>query len=794
MLQNYIKIALRNIKRYPLRHFIHVFGLSIGITVCVVVFKLISFENNFDTFHQDADQIYRVNTMVDYGKKVASNPGTPQPLNEALKNEFPSIEITAPVYHAGKMIVRSGDGAKNLGASDFVSYVDNGYFEIFNYEWLAGDSSSALDQPNAVVLTVHSAKKYFGEQPLHQIIGNELLYGDTIQTIVKGVVVDLAKQSDLVFTDFISYSTVFGKYDADNANNWAGLSTQSQMFVKLFPEQEEAAREGLKAAHQKYVSADIDWIKGFNLEPLREVHFSSTYNGHVGDKRTLKGLMIIGFLILIIACVNFINLETAQAQLKSKEVGIRKSLGSSRKQLIGQFLMATYLIIVLAILSGILLSHLVVIYFQNLLPAGFDMSFFAMENLVFLLALSLLVLFFCGIYPALVISKYSPVKAIKSGKYQKFDINYFLRKNLIVIQFGFSIAFIIVVLAIKSQMDFLMNKDLGFEKEAIVYIETPYDADFNKNSSLKNELLTVPGVEEVSLSFDALMSGSLIIGSVAYEINGELEELDLQMKMSDTSYLPLHDVPLLAGRYFRNNKQEVILNAAALTKLGIDSPSEAIGNSLKYRDSDLLIVGVIDDIHTRSMYEAVKPTMFTYSETVYNVNVKLASEVNLATTLENLQESYKKIYPNEANDFQFLDEAVANFFKNEIRLRKILFFATALAIFLSALGLFGLVSFTISQRLKEISIRKILGATIADILVMVSKEYAMLIGISFLLAIYPAWYFLSDWFSNFHYRISMPVGIYLLSGIIALLLCLCIVLIHSFSAANANPAEVLKDE
>jgi ABC-type antimicrobial peptide transport system permease subunit len=477
-------------------------------------------------------------------------------------------------------------------------------------------------------------------------------------------------------------------------------------------------------------------------------------------------------------------------------VGIRKSLGSSRKQLIGQFLIATYLIILLAILSGILLSHLVVIYFENLLPAGFNLNFLAWENFAFLLALSLLVLFFCGIYPAIVISRYSPVKAIKSksAKYQKFDVNYFLRKNLIVIQFGFSIAFIIVVLAIKSQMDFLMTKDLGYEKEAIVYIETPRDADFDKNSTLKNELLAVPGEEDVSLSFDELMSGSLMIATIGHEIIGELEEMDLQMKMSDTSYLPLHDVPLLAGRYFRNNGQEIIVNVAALTKLGVNSPSEAIGKQISYRDSNLIVVGVIDDIHTRSMYEAVKPTIFTYSETAYNVNIKLASEVNLPTTLENLQKSYKKIYPNEAKSFQFLDEAVANFFKNEIRLRKILFFATVLAIFLSALGLFGLVSFTISQRLKEISIRKIMGASIADILIMVSKEYALLIGISFLLAIYPAWYFLNDWLSNFHYRISMPVGIYLLSGTIALLLCLCIVLIHSFSAANSNPAKVLKDE
>jgi ABC-type antimicrobial peptide transport system permease subunit len=414
-----------------------------------------------------------------------------------------------------------------------------------------------------------------------------------------------------------------------------------------------------------------------------------------------------------------------------------------------------------------------------------------------LLGLSILVLFFCGIYPAIVISGYSPLKAInsKSAARQKFDFNYFLRKNLIVIQFGFSIAFIIVVLAIKAQTDFLMNKDLGYKKEAIVYIETPRHADFDRNSVLKNELLSVYGVEDVSLSFDELMSGSLMTGTVKHEINGDLEEMEMQVKMSDTSYLQLHEVALLAGRYFTSNEREIILNSAALTKLGLTSPIEAIGKQLSYRDLDLLVVGVIGDIHTRSMYEAVKPTMFMYSESLlYTANIKLAAEVNLPATIKNLRNSYKKIYPSEVHSFQFLDETVKNFYKNEIRLQEILYFATVLAIFLSALGLFGLVSFTISQRLKEISIRKILGASIADILVLVSKEYALLIGISFLIAIYPAWHFLNDWLNNFQYRISMPVGIFFVAGIIALLLSLGIAVLHSFNAANTNPARVLKNE
>lgn len=799
MLKNYIKIAFRNIKRYPLRNFIHFFGLAIGITVCFVVFKLTYFEYSFDTFHKDADRIYRVNTQVDYfGDGATPNPGTPAPLAEAIENEITGIEVTAPLTKIGTLLVRNGAGNKDLSLNESIAFADNGFFKIFDYNWLAGEPSTALTEPNSVVLTEESAKKYFGDRSISSIIGNDLLYGDTLRVIVKGVVADQTRPTDFIFTDFLSNATLQNndKNKAEN-KNWSSINSYSQLFVKLYPEQELATLNRLSALNRKYVSGNSDWIKGFSLEPLQGVHFFSTFNGHKGSKKTLNGLMLIGLLILIIACVNFINLETAQAKMKMKEVGIRKSLGSSRKQLIAQFLIETYLIILMAIIGSALLSNFVILYFDNLLPKAFSLNYFEWNNIIFFIGLSVFILFLCGLYPAFVISKYSPIKNIRSRHEtsRRFDLNYFLRKNMIVIQFTFSIAFIIVVLAVKTQIDFLMNKDLGYNKESIVFIETPSKTNDSKAAVVKNEFLSVPGVAHASLSFDALMSGSLMMGSVKYEGEDEQEELELQIKVADTSYLPLHDIKILAGRNLRNSKHEIILNKTACEKLGVNDPIEAVGKRLLYRDREMVVVGVINDIHTRSMYENTKPTMFIYNDDgLHTLNVAISSGVNLTTVLAELQKRYKAVYPTEAYSFQFLDETVAGFYKKEKRLGEILLFATVMAIFLSLLGLFGLVSFTISQRLKEISIRKVLGASITNILALISKEYVLLVSISFVLAVYPAWYFLTDWFNGFQYKIDMPVGIYLFSGALALLLSLAIVIIHSLKAASTNPAKVLKDE
>lgn len=800
MFLNYLKIALRNIKRHSLRSFIHVIGLSIGIAACFVVYNLVSYEYSFDTHQQDRDRIYRITSVTGNGEEEWPNPGSPIPLVEAVRNEMSAAEDVAPIFSAYRFLVESADESENFGISTKVVFADEKYFSLFEYEWLAGSAKSSLDRPNTVVLTKSSARKYFGDQDLNAIVGKELVYTDTLRVMVSGVVEDVKHKTDLIFTDFISYETLLGNKEIRarrNVDDWGSVSSNAQVFVKLAANQKEKADQELLAIKEKYIEPDGNWTTTFEFEAFKDLHFSDNFSGTTADRKTLNGLIMIGFFILFIACINFINLETAQAKLRSKEVGVRKTLGSTRKQLLSQFLVETYVIILFAIVGAILLSQLAISYFQEVLPPDFKFDYWNMNSALFLLGLSVVVALLSGFYPSLILSGYSPMKAIKYKEMVKSKSNfqYFLRKNLIVFQFGSSIAFIIIVLAINSQIDFLLNKDVGFNKEAVLHISTPFQGTLDKTKSLKSELESIAGVDKVSLSNDMLISGSMWTSTVMHELNGEQEEVSIQVKTADTNYLSLYEVPLLAGRNFSFDESEIVINEASMEKLGIESAQDALGKQVEYDSMYLTVVGVIPNIHTQSMHAAIRPMMMRYDErNLYTVNTKLAPNVDLRANVDAMQQAFKRIYPNETREFTFLDETVEKFYTSEVRLRKVLLFATVIAILISCLGLFGLSSFTIAQRTKEISIRKVLGASISNILVLITKEYAILIVIAFVLSIYPAWYILNSWLSDFQYRMELSAMTFILAGIVALVLSLLIVGLHSLKAANSNPAEVLKDE
>ncbi|MBK6266365.1 ABC transporter permease [Marivirga sp. S37H4] len=799
MLINYLKIALRNIKRHSLRSFIHVIGLSIGIAACFVIYNLVAYEYGFDTFHTEKEKINRITTVTGNGEENYPNPGTPIPLAEAVRNEMKSAEAVTQIYTSYRWLVESADKKDNFGLTNKAVFTDPEYFDFFEYEWLAG-SPATLKEAHTVVLTQSTAQKYFGDTSPNSVIGKELIYTDTIRATVTGIVADLKEQTDLIFTDFLSYATILNNQHirkSRNVDSWNTVNSSSQIFVKIDSKKTAMAKEELLAITDKYIEKEGNWTTNFNLEPFSELHFEGNFSNYSADKSKLNGLIAIAFFILVIACINFINLETAQSKLRAKEVAVRKTLGSSRKQLVWQFLTETYLLIFTAIILSIFISELSIIYFKEVLPEGFNYSYFSVENLLFLLGLSLIVLLLSGFYPASVLSGFSPIKALRSTQSsgRRFNFQYFLRKNLIVFQFASSIAFIIVVLGISAQINYLMKKDVGFNKEAVVHINTPFKDTLSKTEILKSKLESISGVKTVSLSSDILISSSLWTTSVDYEVNGQKEEINIQSKIGDTSYLGLYEVPLLAGRNYTTDETEIVVNEATLERLGILNHEEALGKSVIYDSLNLNIVGVIPDIHTQSMYAAIRPMMMGYDKrNLFTVNVKLASMVDITQTMEEMKSTYQQVYPNETYEFQFLDETVESFYKSEVRLRKVLFFATAIAILISCLGLFGLASFTIAQRTKEISIRKVLGASISSILVLISKEYALLIGISFIVAIYPAWFFMSEWLNGFQFKMNTPVSIYLLSGLIAFILSIGIVALHSLKAANSNPAEVLKDE
>ncbi len=799
---SYLKLAGRNILRNKLRTAIHIAGLALGITVCFLVFNVIFHAYSFDNFHPRKDDIFRVRTTTGFMDQSFPNVGVPFPLGEVIADELTGIGDKTHFYTLYETMVILPSADQYFGRTNNVIFADPGFFRIFQREWLSGNPGSALESPNSVVLTESSLQKYFPGIDPGDVLGKDLLYvnQDSIIAQVKGVVRDYSENTDFTFTDFISKSTLFNLTNNErfHVDNWQSVNSSSQLFLLLEDgTTSEDIETGLAYVADKYIEAEEGRKTEFSTESLSELHFSQTYTTQRADKTTLRGLSLIVLIILLIACMNFVNLETAQAITRSKEMGIRKTLGCNRSQLIMQFLVETFTLIWLAILASFLTIELALHYFKDFLPGEMVVTFFSWRNISFLLGLSLFLTLVAGLYPAVILASYEPVKAMKEEKAftSGFSFGVFLRKSLTVIQFTLSIAFIISVLAIHRQISFLSEKELGFDKEVVLYSYTPYKDPLSRNYILKSQLEQESVVKAVSLSSEMIAAQSLWTTTIQYGGESEKNEYEVQVKLIDKDYLEVHGVQLLSGRNIRETPKETLVNQAMVYKLGFENPDEIIGETLDYNKDKLIVVGVTGDFHTRSLRETIRPIiMYHDPSSLHVVNVKLASGASISQAQTNLSNILKSVYRDEDLNFAFLDSVIGKFYLEDRKLRSIFRFASGLAILISCMGLFGLSSFTITKRMKELSIRKVLGASVAQIIRLISREYLTLVGIAFLLGSVPAWFFLNDWLSTFSYRIDMPWRMFTIAGMLALSLCILIVGLHAMKASRRNPAEILRSE
>ncbi len=803
MLKNYLKIAFRNLRRNKLRSGIHILGLSIGISICFLIFNVVTHSYSFDKFHPDGELIYRINTLTDWGAEGSfPNSGTPGPLGEVIQDEIPGIASKGRLYTGYQTLVADPTNNRIFGRSNFVTYADEGFFQIFPRSWLAGNPKTALERPNTLVISEASLHKYFPGSGPNDVLGKELLYveADSISAQITGVVANFTENSDFIFTDFISFSTIQTEElkEWHGLHSWNSVNSSSQLFVKLSPNVAiNSLDEGFESLAEKHFEVDEDSKTSFFAEPLAEVHFSQNYADDPISKVFLKGLVFIGLIILILASLNFINLETAQAINRAKEVGIRKTIGGSRGELILQFLSETFLLVLISTSLAIVLVEGLRLSFSTYLPQDFSLDFLAASNLIFYLAFPLGLTFVTGIYPSLVLSGYQAQRALKGefSKTGKFSVGVFLRKNLTVLQFASSIAFIILVLVLNSQLRFVTSQPLGFDKEAVLYSSLPFMSDPDKMQQLQNRLNQESSVAASSLSGSLVSSNSLWTSDAYIPVDTTEKQIFIQVMNVDSAFVRVNGIPLLAGTAALKDNSEIIVNENFLKEAGITSSEEAIGLSIRHGGEQMKIIGVIGNFHSRTLREEIKPMLMKREPTYFQtINVKLSRDQNLAEAKQNLENVYQSIYPNEEASFSFLDEQIEKFYAEDLKIRNVLGFACGLAILISCMGLFGLSSFTIAQRTKEISIRKVLGASLQQILFLISKEYLILVGMAFLLAVYPSYYFLSDWLNGFETKIDMPYMIYLLAGIGVMGICLLIVGIHSYIAAQTNPARVLKSE
>lgn len=662
MWKNYLKIAWRNIQRNKLRTLVHLLGLSIGIAVCLLVFHIVHFEYSFDRFHPDGERIYQVNTETISREESWKNGGVPFPIAGVIKDEIPEVEQKTHFYILWDVKINGSGREKIYRGDNNIILADNDFFDLFPRQWLAGNPATALVEVNQVVLTESASQLYFDGLSPDEVIGKELTYTfmDTIQASVVGVVGDYKENSDFIFTDFLSINNILeegrgGNYDVAH---WNSVNSSSKLFVKLYPQTNPADLDPKFAAIvDKYMENEEGFSTEYSLMPISEIHFHENFDQPGADRTVLQGLVIIGFFILIMACMNFINLETAQSIIRSKEVGIRKTLGCRKSQLILQFLSEIALIVFIALMTGIILSELLAKYFQDFLPKGLVIDYFSKENILFLAVLGVILTFVSGLFPALILARYQPHKAITQDlrRPDGFSIGHFLQKNLTVVQFALSIGFIISVLVISDQINFMANKELGFDKEQVMYVRMPMMTGLTNKESFKAAIDNQSSTLDSSIGNDIIASNSLWTSKVSMANGEEKKEVGVQIKNIDQEYLGVFGVNLISGRNIRNIDTEVLINQTLLNALGEQMEEDVLGRVLMHNEVEYQVVGVVPNFHSRSLREEIRPMIMYYRpQNSSMLSLRIAEGTDLYQAKQTLISCMKIISLTSAVNSNFL--------------------------------------------------------------------------------------------------------------------------------------------
>lgn len=799
MVKNYFKTAFRNLLGHKSNSIINIAGLMIGFAAFLLIFLVIRYEESFDNFHENGKNIYRVVRLGKTRENKDSRTGVPFPVTSTLRSEFPQLKNAAAIYGDNNVQVniKAADGStvKKFKETN-VFTAEPQFFSMFNFALAEGNAKTAISEPNTALLTKQVASKYFGDWK--NAIGKTIsLYG--LDFKVNGILNDPPSNTDFPLGVVLSYATLV-KYG--NANDWGGISDENYCFVQLNDhasiDQFNKLLAGFVDRHIKPVNPNYD----LSLQPLNDIHYNKylgNFNGRTFSKELIFALSLIGFFLLIIACVNFINLTTAQAINRAREVGVRKVLGSNRTQLMFQFLGETGITSLLALIGAGIIASICLPALNDLLEIHLAIVDIYSTNLLMIMVCALvLVIFLSGFYPALVLSGFNPVNVLKSAVHADGK-GIFFRRGLVVFQFVIAQALIIGTLVVASQMDYFRNADMGFSKDAIINASFPHDSvSRTKADFLESELNKIPGIQNVSLStFTPSANGGWYTDlRTLNNLKGASPDMIVCMKPADTGYFGLYNLRLIAGRvYFPSDTmREFVVNETVVKNLGIQNPQAAIGKLINVSGSTFPIVGVVKDFHVSSLRDPVGPVVLTTMKPQYQVaNIKINLKES-KTVIASMRKIWNKYFPDYVFEYNFLDQSIADYYKQEDQLSQLYKIFAGLAIFISCLGLYGLISFMAVQRKKEIGIRKVLGAPVKDIVLMLSREFTVLIIIAFLIASPIAWYFMNQWLQQYTYRIAM--GIWFFGATILGSLCIAWITVGytSIKAAIANPVKSLRTE
>ncbi|MBC7947103.1 MAG: ABC transporter permease [Chitinophagaceae bacterium] len=821
MFRNYFIIALRKINRNRLFSFINIAGLGIGISAALVIYLVVQHEFNYEKFQNDRDRIYRVTTDLCFSDgTLFPNSGVPMPMPATVRSEVPGLEMVTHFITANEAKVEvpfvGSESPAVFKKQNQIIYADEFYFRMFTYEWVAGSRQTSLKDPFQVVLTETKAKTYFGEMKPQDIIGRTIIYDDSIKTTVAGVVKDNASRTtDFQFTEFISLSTAqtTGLKYHHGGDEWGSINSSSQMFVKLdgatLAQQVEAQLPALRSRHAKTPAGEKDGMEN-HLQTLTDLHFNPMYDvfgRRQGSRSTMLGLLAVAIFLLLLGCINFVNLTTAQSALRAKEIGIRKTAGSTKGQLIMQFLSETFILTLAATILSVVMVPWLLNIFSDFIPPEVDFSSLNQPHVwIFLGVLTVAVTFLSGFYPAWVLTKFQPVTVLKSPGFtgKSGTGKPWIRKTLTVTQFVIAQFLIIASFVVSKQIQFSMAKDLGYKKDAIVYFQVPFNFFDEKKDDrrfrLVEKLRLIPELEKVSLGGSPPASNGMSTSDLKVDNGKKLVQMMVEMKYGGENYFDIYQLKLIAGRWLQpsDTVKEYLINETYAKSLGLEDPLKAVGLFVD-RGKKIPIVGVIGDFNTTSTHTAIKPLAYSFeTENNYVVHLSLKERGDQPDLwkqgLDKVEKEFSQLYPGEELEFTFFDESIATFYKKEQDISRLLKWASGLCIFISCLGLMGLVIYITNTRTKEIGVRKVLGASITQIVTLLSKDFVKVVLVAFFIALPLAWWAMHTWLIDFAYRTRLSWWIFAISGAGMLLLAIIILSARTIRSASANPVKSLRSE
>ncbi|GGH62716.1 putative ABC transport system permease protein [Filimonas zeae] len=793
MLKNYLKIAWRNLSKHKAFTLINILGLAVGMTACFLIFLYVSFELSYDQFHTKGDRVYRLSCDIKTPSETIKSGVSSWAFGPNLKNEFPEIETYTRVAYDG-MLVKKGDIKYQ---EEGTMFADSTFFKVFDYKLVKGNAETALKEPLSVVFTETAARKYFGnENPIGQTVQ---MTGDLLPAKVTGVVKDFPANTLLKAEMIVSMSTYPQAFHRQLDEQWGNFGAITYLLLKPGTDQ-AALNSKFPSFLERRVGEQMRVGKMFfifSLEPMKDLYLHATRDGlERGSMNNVYVFSIIAVFILLIACINFVNLTTARAAERAKEVGIRKVAGAQQQQLALQFLGESLLLCLAGCVLAIALSSLLMPLFNQL--AGKTVSPGIWHNgkaLLCLVLTSLVIGLLAGFYPAAVLSNFQPITVLK-GRFSTGMKGVALRKGLVLAQFTISISLIIATIIVYRQMHFMRSHDLGFNQDQVLVVETSGDP---AQELFKKEIAGLAGVQSVAVSSSVPGGGNAGAYSEIQNKQGDFQVANLDAYFVDFDYIPQFKMKMVAGRAFSkqfvtDTTEAMVINEATAKLLGFARMEDAIGKRFKQWGREGAIIGVVKNFHFRSLQEDIKPlTMRIEPGNFSMVSAKIAAG-DATAMVKALESKWNQLVPNRPFRYFFLDDYFDKQYRGQQRFGNLFLNFAILAIFISCLGLLGLASYSTLQRTREIGVRKVMGASVTSIINLLSVDFLKLVVIAFVIAVPVSWYLMHKWLQDFAYKAAISWWIFAAAGGIALLTTLITISFQAVKAAIANPVRSLRAE